>query len=243
MKYSISEWNGFKRSDFILNGRSAVLVEPKKREEQNRWLLKTEYFGAFPRFEVEMLERGWSLAYISNITRWHKPEDDDAKAELCEFLHREWGLSRRCVPVGMSCGGMHAVYFAAKYPEYVSALYLDAPVMNLLSCPCGVGTAGDGMYGEFVRDRGMTVSELINYRRHPIDEADKLIESKIPAFLVCGDSDKVVPYRENGFYLAEKYRKSDVPFEEIIKPDCDHHPHGLEDNSRLIEFIDGCSRS
>ena len=46
----------------------------------------------------------------------------------------------------MSCGGMHAVYIAAKYPEYVSLLYLDAPVLNLLSCPCGIGVEGNDMY-------------------------------------------------------------------------------------------------
>lgn len=238
MEYSVSEWQGFKRSDFVLNGRKAIIVEPQKREENNRWLLKTEYFDAFPSLETEMLKRGWCVAYIENITRWHKPEDDDAKAELCRFLQKEFGLSAKCVPVGMSCGGMHAVYFAAKYPEYVSAMYLDAPVLNLLSCPCGVGIAGGDMYEEFVRDTGVTVSELINYRNHPIDLVDGIIENKIPAFLVCGDSDRVVPYCENGRYLAEKYRKSDVAFYEIIKPGCDHHPHGLEDSSPLIEFAE-----
>ena len=82
MEYSVSEWHGFKRSDFVLNGRKAIIVEPQKREENNRWLLKTEYFDAFPSLETEMLKRGWCVAYIENITRWHKPEDDDAKAEL-----------------------------------------------------------------------------------------------------------------------------------------------------------------
>jgi len=32
----------------------------------------------------------------------------------------------------MSCGGLFAVKLAVKYPECVSALYLDAPVMHPL---------------------------------------------------------------------------------------------------------------
>ena len=237
IEYKISEWNGFKRYDFVLNGKNAILIEPAEKNENRGWLLKTEYFGAFPGFEIEMLKRGWYVAYISIITRWHKSEDDDAKAELCAFLQREFGL-KKCVPVGMSCGGMHAVYFAAKYPEYVSLLYLDAPILNLLSCPCGIGMADNDMYEEFVNHTGLTVSKLINYREHPIDFVDSIISKGIPVFLVCGNKDKVVPYLENGQCLAEKYQKSGVPFKEIIKPGCGHHPHGLTDNAPLIEFIE-----
>ena len=136
----------------------------------------------------------------------------------------------------MSCGGMQAVYLAAKYPHLVSALYLDAPVLNLLSCPCGVGVADNKLYAEFHKAMGMTVSELINYRDHPFDHLGELAENSIPVALVCGDSDHVVPYVENGKMLAELYRKKGLPFLEILKPGCDHHPHGLEDNTPLFAF-------
>lgn len=236
MDYEKSEWSGFKRLDFDFEGRDAVVVLPNRSCEGNKWLFKTEYFGAFPSFEIEMLKRGYALAYLSNQTRWFRPDDADSKANFCNFLFKEFGFNKKCLPVGMSCGGMHAVYFAAKYPQYVSALYLDAPVLNLLSCPCGIGMAGDSMYEEFVRDTGMTVSDLINYRNHPIDRLPVLLQHKIPVFLVCGDSDDVVPYDENGAILAQQYEKNDVTFEKVIKQGCGHHPHGLYDNAALIEF-------
>ena len=237
MDYSEDRWNEFKRLSFVLNGREAFLVLPES-EKNGKWLLKTEYFGAFPDFEIEMLKRGYCLAYISNSTRWHRDSDDDAKADLAEFLKKEFALSDKCMPVGMSCGGMHAVYFAAKYPEYVAALYLDAPVLNLLSCPCGVGNGTDEMYEEFLRDRGITVSQLINYREHPIDKVPILLENRIPVFLVCGDSDGVVPYSENGEVLAQIYENNAVPLEKIIKPGCGHHPHGLKNLKPLIDFTE-----
>ena len=238
MEYIQSEWNGFKKLDFCFNGRNAILVCPKTPDPAGRWLLKTEYFGAFPAFEIKMLGRGYHLAHISNITRWHVEEDTDMRAEFCEFLHREFELNPKCVPVGMSCGGMQGVYFAAKYPQYVSVLYLDAPVMNYLSCPFAVGRGGNSMSEELIRDKKMTLSDLLNFRDHPIDRAPKLAENRIPVALVCGDSDTVVPYVENGKLLSEMYRAGGLPFFEVLKPGCDHHPHGLEDNSALIEFIE-----
>ena len=238
MTYTESDWNGYRRLDFTLSGRAAILILPKEPDAQGRWLLKTEYFDAFPDFELRMLAQGWHVAYLANSTRWHKPEDDGAKEVLCVFLQAEFGLSDRCVPVGMSCGGMHAVYFAARYPERVAGLYLDAPVLNLLSCPCGVGAGTREMYEEFVRDTGMTVSDLINYRQHPIDQTDILLHHQIPVFLVAGDSDTVVPYGENGAELKRRYEAAGAPLTEVLKPGCDHHPHGLADPVPLMAFAE-----
>ena len=165
-------------------------------------------------------------------TRRHRPT-----SRILRFLHSEFKLAETCMAVGMSCGGMQAVYLAAKYPHLTAVLYLDAPVLNLLSCPCNVGRGDAGsMYEEFVRMTGRTISTLINDRNHPIDYADKLIENQISLALICGDQDTIVPYAENGAILSSKYRLSSIPFMEILKPNCDHHPHGLENLTPLLSF-------
>lgn len=240
MNFTESIWNGFRRIDFEFKGRQAILVFPDKPDEGGKWMYKTEYFGAFPEFELQMLGRGWHLAYLANKSRWCLPEDISVKPEFCEFLAENFGLNKKCLPVGMSCGGMHAVYFGADYPEYVAGLYIDAPVMNLLSCPGGVGGSDGSMLEEFSRHTGMTLSELINYRNHPIDNVAKLIEARVPVFLVCGDSDTVVPFEENGKQLFEKYTAAGADITLVLKPGCDHHPHGPEDNAPLIAFAERC---
>lgn len=245
MQFEKKEWNGFQRLDFTLEGRQAILIVPDKPVEGKKWLLKTEYFDAFPNFEIEMVRRGYHLAYIANETRWHKDEaDDNAKAALADFLKSEFGLHEKCLPVGMSCGGMQAVYFAARYPQKVAALYLDAPVMNLLSCPCAAGRdvgekqpTFDFMYEEMVRTTGRTLIDLINYRNHPIDHVDAIMEHNIPVMLICGGKDVIVPYSENGKLLVEKMRAAGKDLTLIIKPDCEHHPHGLEDLTPLLDFV------
>ena len=138
----------------------------------------------------------------------------------------------------MSYGGLIASKFAAKYPECVSALYLDAPVMNLLSCPAGIGKANNEMLPEFTEATGMDLSQLICYREHPIDKMQLLLENRIPVILVYGDSDNIVPYEENGAILEKYYRENGGIIVSIGKANCAHHPHGLDDNTPIIEFVE-----
>ena len=233
-----SIWNEFKRIDFIFEGRDAILVFPKEPNQNKNWLFKTEYFGAFPNFEIEMLNRGWHLAFIKNKTRWCLDEDLDLKKRFATYLQEEFGLYKKCVPVGMSCGGLIGTKFAAKYRECVSALYLDAPVLNLLSCPAGLGIADDSKFEEFTKATGMTMPELICYREHPIDKMHILLQNKIPIILVYGKADTVVPYAENGAILEKYYREQNGVIVSIGKEACEHHPHGLEDNSSIINFVE-----
>jgi len=237
MKFYENEWYGFKRLDFEFEGRKAILVCPDKPCEGKKWLYKTEYFEAFPLFEIEMLKRGYYVAHISNISRLCPEEDTDMRPRFCEFLKTEFSLNEKCLPVGMSCGGMQAVYFAAEYPKYVAALYIDAPVLNLLSWPLGLGDSKCPSPEEFKRDIGVSVAEMLNYRNHPIDCKEELLKSGIPIFMVCGDSDITVPYNENGKILSYYFRENNGNLTEIVKAGCDHHPHGLTDYTPLFDFV------
>ncbi|NLD87125.1 MAG: hypothetical protein GX633_02550 [Clostridiales bacterium] len=236
-------WFGFKRLDFEFEGRKAILVFPEKPDNMGRWALKTEYFGAFPDTELELLRRGFHLAYLENKNRWGCDVDHHAKSRFANYLANTYSLRRRFVSVGMSCGGLHAVNFASRYPEYVSLLYLDAPVLNLLSCPLGLGK-GDALgennsgWEELVSACGFTMSDIICYREHPIDRLHILTDNRLPVALVYGDSDSVVPYEENGLILRRHYEKTDIPFFVRGKSGCGHHPHGLSDPDELVDFIE-----
>ena len=71
-----------------------------------------------------------------------------------------------------------------------------------------------------------------------MDRIPVLVKNRIPVALICGDSDRTVPYSENGKMLSDAYRAAGVPLLEIVKPGCDHHPHGLEDNTPLLAFAE-----
>ena len=190
------------------------------------------------------MHRGYNLVYLKNITRWGHSEDFEKKFRLSQFLTKEYGFLPTCATVGMSCGGLHSVYLAAKYPQMVSVMYLDAPVLNLLSCPAYMGLppaskeAGENFWNEFYGARGISRSELICRRDHPIDMAHILLEHKIPIILVSGDSDKTVPYVENGALLETYYKENGGEIEVHIKKGGDHHPHGLQDVRIIADFIE-----
>ncbi|MBR5473366.1 MAG: alpha/beta fold hydrolase [Clostridia bacterium] len=237
MEIKTSEWYGFKRIDFKFNSRECILIFPSNPTQDKKWLYKTEYFDAFPQMEIEMLKKGYCVAHMQNTTRMCPEIDTDMRPLFCEFLINEFGLNSKCALVGMSCGGMQAVYFAAKYPQYVSCIYLDAPVMNYLSWPFALGIGENDSSKEFIENMGMGLSQMLSFRNHPIDQKEKLLKTGIPIMLVSGDSDTVVPFCENGQLLWDYYRENDAHIEVIIKKGGDHHPHGLPDNTPIVEFI------
>jgi len=244
MEYTRGKWlDEFEMLSFRFEGREAVLVLPDERVRTPRWLLKTEYFGAFPQLESELIRRGFHLAYLKNNNRWGTDDDLDTKKRFRDFLMEEFGLSARCVPIGMSCGGLHAIKQAARHPGMIAALYLDAPVVNLLSCPMSIG---EGEYraaiDEMLEALGLNLAEFMAYRRHPLDCLPEIVKNEIPVALVCGDSDGTVPYKENGYFVKQACEKAGTPFIFELKKGCDHHPHGPRNMGRIIEFIERYTR-
>ena len=246
MDQTYSEWLGYKRADFKFEGRDALILFPKG-EKNGKWAVKMEYFGAFMDLEFELLNRGWHLAYLENHNRWGTDDDSDCKARFADFISAEFGLENRFTCVGMSCGGICSVNFAARHPEKVGVLYLDAPVMNILSFPLAFGRQNevdydiDSVWQEVVDAFGLDIPTALCWRENPIDKLHILEEHNIPVALVYGDSDEVVPYNENGIVLEKYYRERGLKLFLAGKEGCRHHPHCLEDVTPLADFIEANS--
>lgn len=223
------------RENIELNDREVIICHPEK--PNGKWALKTEYFDCFSDVQNILLNMGYYIVHIKNKTRWHHSSDTDARAELAKYMNKRFNVSKKCVIIGMSCGGMQGIYFASKYPELVSCMYLDAPVVNFLSCPAGLGKGAADLFEEFYSHTGMNLIDLLGYRNHPLDHLYKLVKNNIPIILVSGDSDTVVPYDENGKYINDIYIENNGVIKTIIKEGGAHHPHSLLDNSPIIDFI------
>ncbi len=235
----INEWNGFRAEQFMFEEHLATVVFPKEETKCGGLALKTEYQNAFPEAaEIPLLTLGYHVCFIENDNRFGRIADLDRKARFVRYLQEKYGLRKKCVPIGFSCGGMIALYFAERYPELVSCLYIDAPVVNFMSWPCYFGRGEGGDFAEILNALKLPcVSELLAYREMPLDKIPSLIEKRIPAVMVSGDSDTVVPYHENGIFVERAYKEAALPFETYIKPGGNHHPHGLPDPTPVIDFI------
>ncbi len=239
MKYS--QWNGYKQIEFEFEGRSATLVFPKEANTSRNWTLKTEYKDAFPETEIALLEKGFHVAYLKNTSRLAPKEDCDAKAAFASYLYKEFNLSEKCVLIGMSCGGAHAVRFAGYYPHLVECMFIDAPVLNYCDFPGKIGREDliKPWENEFLKTYpGMTRAKLLDFKHHPINMIDILIENKIPVIMVYGTEDKVVSYNENGALMEEAYKNNQDLIKIMKRENEGHHPHGFPDNPEIIvEFI------
>lgn len=224
--------------NFKFEDHDAVVAIPKAKPN-GRLAIKTEYWGAFKATETALLDEGFHVCFIQNDNRWGTDVDLDRKARFIKHVNEKYN-TKKCVPVGMSCGGLFAIKLAAKYPELIECLYIDAPVLNYMSCPCGFGIGNplSANHEEILGALNLnSISELLSYREMPLDKLPILIENKIPVVMVAGDSDKLVPFIENGILLENAYKNTDIPLEVYIKPGCDHHPHGLQDPTPVVEFI------
>lgn len=179
------EWRGFKGDEFDFESLPARVIKPNGTPN-GKWLLKTEYFDAFPETEIEFLNRGWYLAYNQNHNRWAENLDLQRKSAFLKYIPETFGLDKKCVLVGMSCGGLYSVKLTASNPERVQGIYLDAPVMNLLSCPGNLGKGNSVPFEEYTHFTGRTLVEMLSYREYPIDKMHIWQNAKYPLYWCRG---------------------------------------------------------
>ena len=234
-------WHNFSFHRFAFEEYDAIIVFPRESNINRSFAIKTEYWDAFPEaIELSLLDKGFHLCYIKNKNRWGTDEDLDRKARFIRYLQKSYNLHAKCVAIGMSCGGLIAIKLAAKYPSLISCLYLDAPVVNYMSCPCGfgIGRPLSENNSEILEALGLeSISQLLSYRDMPLDRINTLIESRIPVTMSAGDSDLIVPYCENGILLENAYRTAGIDFEVHICAGRAHHPHGIENPDSILRFI------
>jgi pimeloyl-ACP methyl ester carboxylesterase len=232
-------WRGFKRLDFVVAGRPALLVAPKTPAAGKPWIWRTEFFEHEPQADLALLERGWHVAYVNAQDMYGAPRAMAIFDGFYEVATQRYGLARRVVLEGLSRGGLYAFNYAVAHPERVAALYLDAPVLNVHSWP-GRNQATPGgakLWRELRESYGLSEAEAPQFKGSPIDHIDRVAQAHVPILLISGDADETVPYPENGAILKKRYDELNAVCVVILKPGGKHHPHSLVDPAPIVEFI------
>jgi pimeloyl-ACP methyl ester carboxylesterase len=232
-------WHGFKRLDFVVSGRPALLVVPKTPAPGKPWIWRTEFFEHEPQADLALLERGWHVAYVNAKDMYGAPRALVIFDTFFEYVTRNYGLAHRVVLEGLSRGGLYAFNYAVAHPERVAAMYLDAPVLNIHSWPgrSKDTPAGAKLWKEFRDSYGLTEEQAVNFKDSPIDHIDVVAKAGIPILLIAGDADESVPLPNNGGILKKRYDELGGVCDTIIKPGGKHHPHSLVDPTPIVDFI------
>ena len=142
-----TSWHGFDRYDFVMDEqtldiqpfpapagegdgiqgdtpgkRRCIVVVPKQAAPGNPWSWRGCYWNHQPQTEVELLKRGFFIAYVT-------PDPGKQWDAWYAFLTEKHGFSKKPAFVGMSKGGVNAYQWATAHPDEVSCIYADNPAL------------------------------------------------------------------------------------------------------------------
>lgn len=234
-----SMWHSFVRYDFKVDGRACIVVAPEKAAEGNPWIWRARFFGHEPQADIEMLRRGYHIAYCDVGNLFGNPQAVKHWDHFYEYLTTKHGFANKVALEGMSRGGLIIYNWAAANPKKVACLYGDAPVCDFKSWPGGKGKGkgGGGAWQACLKSYGLTEAEALKYDRNPVDQLKPLADAKIPILHVVGAADDVVPVSENSAIIEASYQKLGGDIQVISKPGIGHHPHALKDPAPIVKFF------
>ncbi|MDB5031707.1 hypothetical protein [Mucilaginibacter sp.] len=125
--YKAPESEKFGVKDPEKGQRRCIIVVPKKAAAGNPWSWQGCYWDHQPQAEIELLKRGFCIAYISSNATLKPGRQWDA---WYKFLTEQHGLSAKPCFIGMSRGGEYSYMWATTHPDKVSCLYTDNPGGN-----------------------------------------------------------------------------------------------------------------
>ena len=232
-------WQGFNKIEFTTADRAAFLIEPKSSAPGRPWIWRMEFFGHQPQADIALLNKGFHVAYVDVQNMYGAPAAMSIMDALYRHVISEHKLSDKVVLEGFSRGGLFAINWAARNPLKVACIYNDAPVCDFTSWPGGKGR-GKGSPADWERLKklfGLSDERAASSDLNPINQLERLANAKIPLLHVCGATDDVVPIEENSLLLQSKYQSLGGSMLLISKPNCNHHPHSLEDPLRIVNFV------
>ncbi len=229
---------GYKGQEYNSNGLSYMVVKPKIANKKHSWVLRARFWGHEPQLDIKLLELGFHIAYCDVANLYGAPSAVKRWDKFYKMMSQA-GLNSKVVLEGMSRGGLVSYNWAVDNCDKVSAIYADAPVLDLKSWPMGMGDyeGSKECTDQMLEAYGTTSEQMLAYKANPIDHAAKIAAASIPVMHVVGDADKIVPLHENTTIFHERLKKANGTMELIVKNGVGHHPHSLYVPEPIIRFI------
>lgn len=125
--YSPPKNEGFAIGDPPAGHHRCVVVVPQKPAPGNPWSWRGCYWDHQPQTEIELLKRGFFIAYISANATLKPGKEWNA---WYAWLTKTKGLSQKPAFIGMSRGGEYEYQWATTHPDKVACIYADNPAVD-----------------------------------------------------------------------------------------------------------------
>lgn len=217
------------------DGREAFIILPQNANKNIPWVWYAPTLSRLPeKSEVwmfkEFLAKGIAIAGVDVGESFGSPKGTEVYNNFYDYLIKERQFRERPCLLARSRGGLMLYNWAINNPKRVGGIAGIYPVCNLASYP-GVERAA-GAYGLKAEQ---LASSLTRY--NPIDRLETLAKSGVPVFHIHGDSDNVVPLKDNSAELAKRYRAFGGPVQiEVVKGQGHNMWEGWFKSQRLTDF-------
>lgn len=203
-----SEWQGFQRYDFKLDGLDCFVVLPEEPVPGKPWVWRARFPSFHAEADLLLLKQGFHVAHIDTGGMLGSPKALEHWDRFYETLTKKHGLARRPAIEAVSRGGLFAYRWAARHPERVACIYADTPVCDIKSWPLGKGSGigHEATWQCLLEAYSMTHEEALQFAENPMDVLAPIAKAGVPLLHIVSLNDRVVPPRENTFVLAERYR-------------------------------------
>lgn len=239
-----SDWKGFAKHDFEVDGRKCYVVAPKHAAPGNPWVWRARFPGYHAEADLILLQRGFHIAHMNTNGMLGSDAALDHWDTFYDTLAEKHGFARRVALEGVSRGGLFVYRWAARHPERVACIYADTPVLDFKSWPGGFadGMGDQKTWQNLLKQYGLTEAQAKAWDKNPIDTAilEPIAKAKVPILHIVSTNDKVVPPKENTNVLAKRYRKLGGSIDIIEVQGTRLHGHHFDhpDPVRVADFIE-----
>lgn len=192
---------------FLVENRPAFILWPENslRSTPQPWVFYAPTLAAYPDshekwMHEQFLAAGIAVAGIDVGEAYGSP----ASRKLFDTFYTEMvdkrGLAKKPCLLGRSRGGLWVTAWACDHPERFSGLAGIYPVFDFRTYP-GLNNAAPA-YAMSPEELAKNLEQL-----NPISRMDVLAKAKLPALMIHGDEDTVVPLKENSQTFADTYQK------------------------------------
>jgi pimeloyl-ACP methyl ester carboxylesterase len=199
------------RERFTVAERPAFLMLPalEKRATPQPWIFYAPTLPGYPDeaerwMHEQFLDAGLAVAGVDVGEAYGSPDrSHPAFTALYEELVTRRGFAPKPCLLGRSRGGLWVSSWALAHPEKVAGLAGIYPVFDLRSYPM-LETAAPA-YGLTPAELEKRLAEF-----NPVARLGQLAKAGIPAVLISGDEDTVVPLEANSAAFVRQYEEAGV---------------------------------
>jgi hypothetical protein len=231
---------GGSRTNLLVDGHSGFVIEPAVQAPNGRkpWAWYAPTIGKYPNeSNIWLLERlvqhGFCICGIDVGESWGNPSGCEVFSRFYDTLMALYHLDSKACLIGQSRGGLMLFNWAEQSGNSlkVSRIAGIYPCCDLLSCP-GLSKAANAY--------GMVPDTLLLHIKeyNPVDRLQSLYEAGIRIFLIHGDSDVVVPLKQNSQVVYDRYKAlgGDVTLKVVNEKGHEEIPEFFQ-SQELLNFI------